>query len=110
MTDDIASLLAQWHEWRRGYSVERKHARVALAHSPDDEEETLNRLFLGHVESEIERLPADMRLALQHVARTQSNGVEVVFNPRLPKGAALDALCERSVSELRRRLLHLGLL
>lgn len=107
----MGSLLGRWHQWRRGYSVERKHARVTLpAAVHDDDEELLERLTMVNVEEEIERLPQQMQLALAHVARAECLGVEVVFSPRLPKGAELDSLCEQAVAELERRLLHLGLL
>lgn len=106
----MGSLLGRWHQWRRGYSTERKFARVALLSSPYDDEDTLERLVMANIEEEIERLPQEMRLALQHVARAECMGVEVIFSPRLPTGAALDSLCERAVDELERRLLHLGLL
>lgn len=106
----MGSLLGRWHQWRRGYSVERKHARVALLNSPYDDEDTLERLVMANIEDEIGRMPTEMQLALAHVARAECMGVEVMFSPRLPRGDALDSLCERAVDELERRLLHLGLL
>lgn len=106
----IGSLLGRWHQWRKGYSHERKHARVALLDGPHDDEEIIERLTMANIEEEIERLPQEMQLALAHVARAECLGVEVIFSPRLPQGAALDSLCERAVAELERRLLHLGLL
>ena len=107
----LGSLLGRWHQWRRGYSHEKKLARVALLSAPtDDDEDTLERLTMVHIEQEIERMPQELQLALQHVARAECMGVEVMFSPRLPKGPALDSLCEKAVTELERRLLHLGLL
>jgi hypothetical protein len=109
---EMGSLLGRWHQWRAGYSTERKHARAPALWAPDgdDLEESLERLQLASVEQEIERLPQQTQQALQHVARMECMGVEVVFNPRLPRGPALDQLCERAVRDLERRLLALGLL
>jgi len=107
----IGSLLGRWHQWRRGYTPERKLQRVALLSNPtSDDEDTLEHLMMVHIEQEIERLPLKMQLALQHVARAECLGVEVMFNPRLPTGPELDSLCAQACAELERRLLHLGLL
>jgi len=105
----MGSLLGRWHQWRRGYSHERKLSRVALLNSPHDDEDTLERITMANIEAEVERLPRDMQLALQHVARAECMGVEVIFNPHL-NTPDLPALCDRAVAELRRRLLHLGVL
>lgn len=104
----MGSLLGRWHQWRSGYTLERKHARAALLHA-DDDETTLDRLTMANIEAEIEQLPRDMQLALQHVARRECLGVEVLFNPHL-NTPDLQGLCDRAVTELERRLLRLDLL
>lgn len=104
----LAELLGQWHEWRGGYSHERSYARVAFA-SPADEEDELQRLQMLSVEEAIAALPRDFQLALQHFARAQALGVEVIMNPRLPTGTALENLTERALDALRRRLSASGI-
>jgi hypothetical protein len=105
-------MLGRWHQWRRGYSPERRFARVALLHgAPDDDlDEQLDRLTMQHLSEEIEHMPPDMRLAIEHAARAECLGVEVIFSPRLPKGEALDTLVNRALCELERRLVYLGVL
>lgn len=110
---DIGSLLGRWHQWRRAYSPERRYARVALLQgAPDDpdDEQAFEVVTMRAIEAEIERMPPDVRLALQHVARAECMGVEVMFSPRLPRGPALDHICVRAVRELERRLVHMGIL
>lgn len=104
----MGSLLGRWHQWRSGYPMERKYARAALLHAEDDEA-VLDRLTMENIEAEIDRMPKDMQLALQHVARRECLGVEVMFNPHL-NTPDLQALCDRAVKELERRLLRGGLL
>lgn len=110
---ELGSMLGRWHQWRRGYTHERKFARAALLQgAPDDEaaEDQLERLTMQHITEEIERMPHDMRLAIEHAARAECMGVEVMFSPRLPRGVALDVLVNRSLRELERRLVFLGVL
>jgi hypothetical protein len=110
---ELGSLLGRWHQWRRGYTHERKFARAALLQgAPDDEatEDQLERLTMQHLSDEIEHMPPDMRLAIEHAARAECMGVEVMFSPRLPKGHALDVLVNRSLRELERRLVHMGVI
>ncbi len=104
----MGSVLGRWHQWRSGYTLERKHARASLLHA-DDDDTALERLTMENIEAEIARLPRDWQLAIQHVARRECLGVEVLFNPHL-KTADLQALCDKAVTELERRLLRLHLL
>lgn len=107
----IGSLLGRWHQWRAGYSTERKFARVALLHGIDDEDDGgLERLTMASIEDAFEQMPPELRLALQHVARSECLGVEVIMSNRLPTGPALDTLCAQAVRELERRLAHMGLI
>lgn len=109
---ELGSLLARWHHWRSRYSAERSYARTRFMDTSsaldDDECESMTMRAL---EEEIERLPADMRLALQHVARTECLGVEVVMMNRLPHDkAARESLCERAIQTLASRARGSGLL
>lgn len=104
----IGPLLARWHQWRRAYSHERGYARAALLRACRDDEDELEHLTMTAMEAAIATMPADLQLALQHVARAECLGVEVFTTPRLgpdPRGAV-----QRALSELRRRLLRCGLL
>ncbi len=108
---ELGSLLGRWHQWRRGFSHERKLERVSpfAYEDTDDAEWQLERLLMAAVDEEVQRLPKDLQLALQHVARAECMGVEVVFNPHLA-GKDLDALVDRAMRELQRRLIASGVL
>lgn len=111
MSGDIGSLLGRWHQWRAAYSHERGYAQVRVPAWLDEEEEDWERRTMAALEDEIARLPQDLQLALQHVARSECLGVEVIMLNRLPHDkAARDALCARAVQTLQRRLVALGLM
>jgi hypothetical protein len=105
----VHSLLGRWHQWRRAYSHERGFVRAQFAFAGDDEDE-LEALTMRLIEDEIAALPRDEQLALQHVARAECMGVEVIFNPRLGSHAQREAVIERALSGIARRLLRLGIL
>lgn len=110
---DIGSLLGRWHQWRSNYTPERKFARAALLHGVADDpldEDAFENRTMATIEAEIANMPREVQLALQHVARAECLGVEVMFSPRLPRGPALDHICVRAVRELERRLLRAGVL
>lgn len=104
---ELASLLGRWHQWRRGFSHERKLRRIDYGADTDDAEEQLERLLMAAVDEEVARLPRAMQLALQHVARAECMGVEVMFTPQIA-GPGLDDLCDRAMRELERRLRAAG--
>lgn len=111
MTPDrhLGSLLGRWHQWRRAYSPERGYARVPHLGNADPED-TLERITMLAVEEEIESMPRDMQLALQHVARAECMGVEVFTTPRLGNTAEREVLVQTALKELQRRLLRCGIL
>jgi hypothetical protein len=103
-------LLGRWHQWRRAFSHERGYARNAMFRDLDGDGDEFEAMQLRTIEAEISRLPADMQLALQHVARAECMGVEVIFSPRLRNAHERDSLIARAMAELERRLLHLGVI
>lgn len=109
---ELGSLLGRWHQWRRGYSHERGYARVRATSWVDaDDDDVLEVMLMRAIEDEAEKLPADLQLALQHVARAECLGVEVIMLNRLPRDrAARDSLCERALRELEKRMVALGLM
>jgi hypothetical protein len=112
---DLGTLLGRWHQWRGHYSHERGFAQVrgvAVASSGDDDDDAeLEAMQMRSLEAEIAKLPPELQLALQHVARAECLGVEVVMLNRLPHNkAARDALCARAMQILERRLIALGLM
>jgi hypothetical protein len=110
-TRRLGSLLGRWHQWRRAYSHERGYARPArLLRDEQDEDDLLERLTMSALEDHITRLPGDLQLALQHVARAECLGVEVIMNPRLGDKEQRTSLVERALAELERKLLHAGVL
>ena len=111
MSGELGSLLGRWHQWRAGYSHERGFAQVRLPAWHDEEEEDWEARAMLTLEEEIAKLPQELQLALQHVARSECLGVEVIMLNRLPQNkAARDALCVRAVRALEKRMLALGLL
>lgn len=105
----ILSLLARWHQWRRVYSQERGFAHVSLA-SPADDEEELERLTMEIIEANIEAMSPRDRLALQHIARAECLGVEVIMSARLGSDAQRATAIEAALSGISRRLLLQGIL
>jgi hypothetical protein len=110
---ELGSMLGRWHQWRAAYSPERRHARAALmrgdgaAHDDDDFE----HMLMESLETVIDRMSPQHQLALQHVARAECLGVEVIMSPRLPPNhARREALCVEAMRELERRLIASGLL
>lgn len=109
---EIGSLLGRWHQWRKGYSHERKFARgIVLASAGEHDDDDFETMLMQAVECEIEALSAQHQLALQHVARAECLGVEVIMNQRLPSDRAeRESLCQEALKALHKRLLHLGML
>ena len=106
----LHSLLGRWHQWRRAYSHERGFVRAQFAIGAEDDENELEELTMRLIEDEIAALPRDEQLALQHVARAECMGVEVIFNPRLGSLLQREAVIERALSGIERKLLRLGVL
>lgn len=105
----VLSLLGRWHQWRRGYSTERGYARPTYPTGGPDEDE-LEHLTMLTVDDLMETMPADLKLALQHVARAECMGVEVVMNPRLGNDTQRANLIEVALSGISRKLLRAGVL
>jgi len=105
----LLSLLARWHQWRRAYSLERGHARVRLGTGEDAEDE-LERLTMQAIEDEMDFLEPLELMALQHVARAECMGVEVITNPRLGGNTTRARLVEHALSVIEKRLLRAGIL
>lgn len=108
---ELGSMLGRWHQWRAGYSTERQYARAQVMHggaAHDDDD--FERMLMEAIESEIEHLSPQHQVALQHVARAECLGVEVIVSPRLPPNRARrEALCIEAMRSLHKRLLALGL-
>lgn len=108
---ELGSLLGRWHQWRRAYSVERGYARVPLTPPDADSDDELEMLLMMAVEREVAQMPQEHQLAVQHVARAECMGVEVMFNPRLfadkKRG---DGIVQHAIEALNRRLLRSGVI
>jgi len=105
----VLSMLGRWHQWRRAYSVERGFARPSYAYADHDEDE-LERLTMRTIDAEIAVLPRDWQLALQHVARAECMGVEVLFSPRLADDVKRRNAIEHALSMIEKRLLQAGVI
>lgn len=105
----LLSLLGRWHQWRRAYSNEKGYVR---AYSPMhlDHEDELEALTMTAMEDAIDTLPAQLQLALQHVARAECLGVEVIMSQRLGTHEQRAATIEQALSRIQKRLLHMGIL
>jgi hypothetical protein len=55
-------------------------------------------------------MPRELQLALQHVARAECLGVEVLHHPTLANAAVRETLVQRALADLQRRLLHAGVI
>ena len=104
---ELNELLAQWHEWRRQYSVERGYARLSYNDLPADD---LDHLTVETIEREVAAMAPLLQLAVQHWARAQCMGVEVIHSTRLGPRPIREALVARALSELERRLAHAGVM
>jgi ribosomal protein S3 len=73
------------------------------------DEDDFEVMLMQAMECEIEALSQQHQLALQHVARAECLGVEVIMNGRLPSDRTeRESLCQEAMRALHRRLLHLG--
>lgn len=107
----LGSLLGRWHQWRSAYSYERGYTRQRLDVGSSDDDDELEALQMREVEEAIASMPREQQLALQHVARAECLGVEVLFNPHLKLSRSQrETLIRRAIAELERRLLHVGVL
>lgn len=110
----LESLLATWHSWRAGYSPARGYARVRLEVAGADgdlDDEELDALLMQDVEQAIGELPQLQQLALQHLARAEHLGVEVMKVHRLPVNPVeRAALCDAALKALRRKLVARGVM
>jgi hypothetical protein len=76
-------------------------------HDDDDHE----RALMETLEHEIAALSTEHQLALQHVARSECLGVEVIMSNRLPENKGRrEAVCQEARRTLSRRLVALGLM
>ena len=111
--ENVGVLLGRWHQFRSRYRTERGYSSVRYAQqatSSDDDDE-LDYLTMRNLEDVISTMTRQHQLALQHVARAECLGVEVIFLNALPRDRAeLDALCTAAVRELERRLARAGLI
>lgn len=106
----LGALLGRWHQWRRAYSHERGYARPALVAGDCDREDDLERLTMSSIDAHVAEMPQELQIALQHVARAECMGVEVIMNPRLGDRVHREALVDRALAELERRLMRDGVL
>lgn len=111
MSGELGSLLGRWHQWRREYSHERGYSRARLLQTDaEHDDDYFEAMLMQAIEAEIEQLPQAEQLALQHVARAECLGVEVIMNPHLPLNKdARESLCQQALRTLSRRLENLGL-
>lgn len=108
----LSSLLGRWHQWRSHYSHERGFSRVRfMALADGDQDEEFEQMEMRGLEESISELPQLQQLALQHMARAECLGVEVIHLNRLPRDPGeLDKLCGEALAALSKKLLAAGLL
>jgi hypothetical protein len=108
---ELGSLLGRWHQWRHHYSHERGYARTLLwADGGDDDDYAFERMQMESIEREVNALPRELQLAIQHVARAECLGVEVLMHPSMVNKAARESLVARAMVELTKRLLQAGVM
>lgn len=112
MAPALGSLLGRWHQWRSHYSHERGYSRVRFqAYADGDDDDEFEQQEMRSLEDAITELPQLQQLALQHAARAECLGVEVVMLNRLPRNRTeLELLTLQATQALTRKLVALGLL
>lgn len=111
MDHELASLLGRWHQWRQRFNAERGYSRPRLfsaAGAFDDED--FEQLMMTAVEDAVLALPRELQLAIQHVARAECLGVEVLTVRALLNTDRRHTLVAQAVEALRRRLDAAGVL
>lgn len=99
-------MLGRWHQWRRQYSHERGFVRSPAPPAGDtaDTEEQLEQLVMLTIERTVEGMPRALQLALQHVARAECMGVEMLAQGDLLDPVDRASLVKLALAELRDRL------
>jgi hypothetical protein len=108
---ELGSLLGRWHQWRHHWSHERAYARARLfATGGVADDEDFERLMMAAVETEILAMPREFQLALQHVARAECLGAEVITVDALRNKGTRETLVEMAIRALEKRLIAAGVL
>lgn len=111
MDHELASLLARWHQWRQVFNTQRGYARARLLAAPDAfDDDDFEQMVMNAVEDAVSGLPRDLQLALQHVARAECLGVEVLTVRALQSHERRHTLIAQAVEALRNRLGAAGVL
>lgn len=111
MSHELGSLLGRWHQWRHRWSHERAYARAKLfASSGVADDEDFERLVMSAIETEILAMPREFQLALQHVARAECLGAEVITVNALNHKETRESLVSLAVRALEKRLIAAGVL
>lgn len=110
---EIGSLLGRWHQWRARYRAERGYSTVRFGQRAEhtDEDEEFEHIVMTSMEDTISGMSREHQIALQHLARAECLGVEVIFLNSLPSNRdARDSLCLQALRELERRLVRSGII
>lgn len=111
MNHELGSLLGRWHQWRFHWSHERAYARARLfASGGVQDDDDFERLLMAAIEKEITEMPRDFQLALQHVARAECLGVEVITINALQHRETRESLVAMAIRALEKRLIAAGVL
>lgn len=109
--DELASILARWHQWRHRFNTARGYAQARLfVASGEFDDDDFEQMVMGAVEDAISTMPRDLQLALQHVARAECLGVEVLTVRALQGHERRHTLIAQAVEVLRNRLRAAGVL
>lgn len=119
--ETLDDLLSRWYHWQASYTPVRAWPGRALVvgdyhagrhwDSGADDDDAIERLTMRAVDSAIERLPAQERIAIRFEARNLAVGSTVFIAVRLPADRAEreEVLC-RARSMLVRLLEQMGLM
>lgn len=111
MDHELASLLARWHQWRARYSASRGFARPRLL-MPEvwADDEDFEQMLMVALDEAIDCLSREEQLAIQHVARAECLGVEVLTVHALMNHERRNTAIAKAVDRLRLRLTRAGIL
>lgn len=108
---ELASLLSRWHHWRAQARAVRGYATARLfqpSGAMDDDD--FEQLLMRAMEDAISELSRDHQLAIQHVARAECLGVEVLTVRALLNPNRRETVIAQALERLRDALTRAGVI
>lgn len=108
---ELASLLARWHHWRAHAAASRGYAKARLLVAPSAmDDDDFEQMLMRAVEDAVSGLGREHQLAIQHIARAECLGVEVLTVRALLNPDRRETLIAQALERLRRTLRNAGVI